>query len=264
MINSNSGIAAISRRCVLLLLPLCLVLAASGCGIRGELVQKGKLLPSAPVNPTVQQQGNDALLSWTIPTANQDGTVLDNLQQFLVVRLTYRPGDYCEECRDPGTGQIHIYLDRPEPAIRIKDRLYLRDSNLPLNQGYRYRIVPINARGESGAEILTHRVMLPAPQPPSALQAVTLDRSLRIKWVNTSPPDQGQLLGVNIYRAVGDTPFKPQPLNSEPFTDELYNDFGLENGQAYRYGLRSVIRIDDQVIESAVSESVTATPNPEF
>ena len=243
---------------------LILLLTLSGCGIKGELVQKGKPLPSAPVNPTVQQQGSDALLSWTIPTTNQDGTALDNLQQFLVVRLTYRPGDYCEECRDPGTGQIHIYLDRPEPAIRVEDRLYLRDPNLPLNQGYRYRIVTINSRGEPGAEILTHLVMLPAPQPPSALQAVTLDRSLRIKWLSASPPEQGQLLGVNIYRAVGDTPFKPRPLNSEPLTDELYNDFGLENGQAYRYGLRSVIRIDDQIIESAISEPVTATPNSEF
>ncbi len=244
---------------------LILLLALSGCGVKGPLVQKGKPLPSAPGSPTLQQQGSDALLSWSIPTVNQDGTTLDNLDQFLVVRLTYLPGDYCEECRDPGTGQIHIYLDRPTPAIRIKDRLFLRDPDLPLNQGYRYRIVAINTAGEAGSEILTHRVMLPAPLIPNQPQAVVLDRSLRIKWTaETSPPQQGQLLGVNLYRAIDDAPFGPRPLNSKPITDELYNDFGLENNRAYRYALRNVIKVDDQVIESALSEPVIATPKTIF
>ena len=248
-----------------LFLFLFVLLTATGCGVKGDLVKKGEPLPGTAVNPTVQQQGSDALLSWSIPTHNQDGSALDNLQQFLVVRLTYRPDDYCEECRDPGTGQINIYLDRPVPALRIKDRFYLRDPDLPLNQGYRYRIVPINSLGETGAEILTRRVFLSPPQAPDKPQAVVLDRSLRVKWTaETSPLEQGQWLGVNLYRAVDDTPFGPRPLNSKPITDALYNDFGLENNRAYRYALRNVIKVDDQVIESAMSEPVTATPKAEF
>ena len=260
--SHHYGIATAFRFSILLLLAL---LTVSGCGIKGELTQKGKPLPAAAIKPAVQQQGSDILLSWTIPTLNQDGTPLDNLEQFLVVRLNYRPGDYCEECRDPGTGQVHIYVDRPEPAIRIKDRFYLRDLDLPPNQGYRYRIVPINSIGEAGSEILTHRVMHDAPLTPGKPQADEMDRSLRIHWITESlPPGQGTYLGVNIYRAVGDEPFELRPLNNEPFFDEKYNDFGLENNQSYRYGLRNVTQIDDQIIESALSEPVTATPKPAF
>ena len=244
-------------------LTLFLLLSIYGCGVKGPLVVKGKPLPSAPGSPMVQQQGSDALLSWSIPTVNQDGTPLDDLKQFAIFRLPYHPGEYCAECRDPSTGHIRIHLDHPEPAIRVENRIYLRDPDLPLNEGYRYRIIPLNSRDDLGTDVVTHLVMLPAPQPPNAPQAIEYDRSLRIKWTSgTRQPDQGQLIGVNIYRAVGDEPFGLHPINSEPLTDEVYNDIGLENNQAYRYGLRNVAQINEQIIESGLSAPVTATPKP--
>ena len=242
-----------------------LLLALAGCGVKGTPVQIGKPLPAAPDSLTLQQKGNDLQLAWTIPTVNQDGSDLLDLNYFVISRLSYRAGDYCDECLDSGTDQLKIYLDFPVPATRIGNRLYLSDLDLPHNVGYRYRVTPINSRGESGAETRAHRTMLMPPLAPNVLQTVVSDRSLRLNWtIETVSTEKITLIGINLYRAVGDTPFSPHPLNSHPITDDQYHDFGLDNGQTYRYGLRSVIEIDGQQIESELSEIVAATPISEF
>jgi hypothetical protein len=242
-----------------------LLLTLTGCGVKAPPVQIGKPLPAAPTDLSLQQKGNDLQLAWTIPTVNQDGTPLDGLRYFVISRLSYRPGDYCDECRDSGSDQIKIYLDFPTPATRIGNRFYLNDLDLPYNVGYRYRVVPVNANAETGAEARAHRTMLPAPPAPTAFQIKTFDRSLRLKWeAGTVAAEQGKLLGTNLYRTVGGKPFEPQPLNSQPIRDSQYHDFGLDNNQTYRYGLRSVIEIDGQQIESAMTETIEATPKSEF
>ena len=176
-----------------------------------------------------------------------------------------RPFAGISHVRDNGSDQIKIYLDLPAPATRIGNRFYLSDRDLPHNVGYRYRVIPVNASAEAGAEARTHRTMLPAPPAPTAFQIKTLDRSLRLSWeTGTVAAEQGRLLGTNLYRTVGDKPFESQPLNSQPITDGQYHDFGLDNNQTYRYGLRSVIEIDGQQIESAMTETIEATPKSEF
>lgn len=248
----------------LLITPLVLM-ALSGCGVKGALVKKGEPLPAAPGAVQLQQQGGDALLSWAIPTLNQDGSALLDLQRFTITRLPYRPGDYCDECRDSGSDAIQIHLERPEPAARIGDRLYLRDPGLPLDSGYRYTITPFTAGDKAGASATAHRVLSTPPPAPTELRVTLHDRSVRIDW--TLPPlptDAGEWLGVNVYRATGATKLPPTPVNSEPVTGSHYDDFNLVNGQEYRYALRGVIRIDDRVIESDVSGQVSATPRPEF
>jgi hypothetical protein len=244
---------------------LLLLLVLTGCGVKGQPVQAGKPLPAAPAELTVRQIGADLQLAWTIPTVNQDGTPLTDLSYFAISRLSYRAGDYCDECLDAGSERVKIYLDLPTPAIRIENRFYLRDFDLPLNVGYRYRVIPINSRGEAGTEVKTHRVMFQPPSAPTALQAKAFDSSLRLNWEPVFiPEEQGQLLGTNLYRAVGDRPFGPYPLNSQPLADGQYQEYGLENGETYRYGLRSLVEFDGEQIESEMSEVIEASPVSEF
>lgn len=241
-----------------------LSLALSGCGVKGKLIQAGKPLPAAPSGVTLQQKGDDLLLSWRAPTMNQDGTPLSDLHYFAVFRLPYRAGDYCDECIDPEREPVRIYPDLPAPALLFDNRYYLTDLNLPQDIGYRYRIVPVNRRGERGAEARINRIVYLPPPPPAAFQIKARDRSLHLSWEVETTPAQGKLIGVNIYRAVGDRPFDPQPLNSEPSMENRYDDFNLVNDQSYRYFLRSVIEIDGEPIESNATESISATPKAGF
>ncbi len=242
-----------------------LLLALSSCGVKGRLVQAGKPLPAAPTGLTLQQKGEDMLLAWTAPTLNQDGTQLSDLHHFAVSRLSYRPGDYCDECLATDANQIRIYPDLPAPALLINNRFYLRDSDLSHNVGYRYQIVAVNSRGESGAEAKQHRIMLPPPPAPTSVQIKALDRSLQLKWeTETGQTEQGRALGVNLYRAIGDGYFEPQPLNSEPISDGQYDDFNLVNDQLYRYRLRSVIEVNGQRLESTATGTVEGRPRTEF
>jgi hypothetical protein len=244
---------------------LILLFTFSGCGVKGRPVKAGKPLPSAPVDLTLQQKGDELLISWTIPAINQDGTPLTDLKYFSISRLAYRPGNYCDECFDSDTDMIRIYLDFPTPAIRTGNRLTLRDSNLPYNIGYRYRIIPVNSHDKAGREARGHRIILSPPPAPLNLEVDVFDRSLTLKWeMPTIKEDQGQLIGANIYRAVGGAPFAPEPLNNQPITDGQYQDYGLINDQTYRYSLRSVMQKDKLQVESSFTEPIVATPSTEF
>ena len=244
---------------------LILLFTLSGCGVKGRPVKTGEPLPTAPADLTLQQKGDGMLISWKIPTMNQDGTPLTDLEYFSISRLSYRPGDYCDECLDSGTDLIQVYLGLPTPAIRTGNRLTLSDLNLPHNVGYRYRIIPVNSHNDAGGEARGHLVMLPPPPAPLALKVEVFDRSLTLKWeMPVIQADQGQLIGANIYRSVGAAPFATEPLNNQPITDGQYQDFGLVNNQAYRYSLRSVMQKDNIRVESSFTEPIVATPSAEF
>jgi predicted small lipoprotein YifL len=250
------------RQLQFILLPL-LLLPVIGCGIKGPLRAKGSAQPAAPPALTIAQQGEDLVLSWQVPASNQDGTPLTRLLGFDVYRLSYSPQDYCEECRDPATPRVHIDLNFPAPATRQGDRLIWRDSRVAVGYGYRYRVIPIASDGQTGAAGSTRRVVMTPPPAPTALQIAPLDRGARITWQPpTDLPPEMELIGIKIYRALGEEML--QPIGGSPLTDEGFDDFGLINGQPYRYGLRSVVRSGDSVLESTLSELITIVPDAEL
>ena len=71
---------------------LCMGLfALASCGKKGPVRPLLKPLPQAPAAVTVRQQGETTLLSWTLPTRNQDASSLTDLQGFAVYRMEYDP-----------------------------------------------------------------------------------------------------------------------------------------------------------------------------
>jgi len=243
----------------LLLLGLVLV---TGCGIKGPLKQKGTAQPVAPAALNLAQQGEDLVLSWKIPTGNQDGTPLTDLTGFDIYRLAYTPADYCEECSDPATPLVHINLAYPLPATQQGDRLIWRDDRVAPGIGYRYRVVPVTSAGQTGAPGSSRRVVLPPPPAPTQFQVAPLDRGARLTWLLPATLPEGmELIGVQIYRALGDEVLRP--VGGDAQNTDHYDDFGLLNNQSYRYGLRSVARIGELTLESVLTELVTVAPDAE-
>lgn len=250
------------RRALLIAGLLLLGLLLSGCGIKGPLQPKGPNQPSAVIGLGLAQQGEELVLSWQLPTSNQDGSELTNLAGFEVYRLTYRPEDYCEECRDPEVPLLRIDLAYPDPALRSGNTLTWRDRAVAIGNGYRYKVVPVTRDESPGAAARVHRRVLPPPPAPTDFVAAPLDRGARLSWKMPSGLDDAyQWLGVQVYRASGEMPL--QPITGGARTDGRYDDFGLQNDQPYRYGLRSVVGSGELVVESALSELLTVTPDAE-
>jgi hypothetical protein len=248
-------------RVAALLAALALLLAIAGCGHRGPVRPLLKPLPSAPKALSLVQQGGQFLLSWAIPTTNQDGTPLTDLQGFAVYKMQYDPTRDCPECRDTSVLWQHIDLDYLRQTQRIGDRLYVRDADLNLGKGYQYRVVPLTKDDNEGAQAQIRQAFVRAPAPPASLSAEPHDQMVSLHWTAvTVLPPTAVLAGYNIYRRDGLAPFPPSPVNLAPVADIAFRDFGLSNGRSYTYAVRSVVRLGGVAVESSLSAPAEVTP----
>ena len=146
-----------SSRFVILGVLLVTAIALSACGRKGPVRPPLASLPLAPTEFVIDQQGNDFLLSWTIPAKNQDGAAAEDLTGFRIYRLVYNAVDGCPTCRDPDQLVAELNLLRPEPAVRIDKRFYWRDANVAPGTGHAYRAVPVTVGRQEGDSVAAFR-----------------------------------------------------------------------------------------------------------
>lgn len=237
------------------------LLTVAGCGKVGPVKPLQKALPSAVSNATLDQKGNALLLAWDIPTTNQDGSPLDNLAGFSIYRSDYDLDKGCPECRPPKNLLRQIDLAYYRSNNRDSQRIALWDSAVEEEVGYRYRIVPYTDDNHEGGDLLIHRPCFTAPYPPAGLQGEALDKQVRLNWQAAEETRQGiELVGYNIYRRSGDNYFSATPLNSNPVAVTAYEDFQVDNGILYTYAIRTIVRLDDQLVESPLSTTAGLQP----
>lgn len=237
-----------------------LVLLASGCGFKGRPLPLEKPLPVAPLDLEVHQLGNSLLIAWTIPELNQDETPARDLEGFNLYRMLYNPQDVCPDCMDRSTLLEKIDIDYPVNASIIDQRVYYFDRDITPGKGYHYRVA---ARTRAGREGRPARARLAALLPIEAaggLAARGHDQMIRLSWEAYSPAPGDTLLGYQLYRGQGDGATEPVPVNNTILTTTGFDDYGVENGHAYSYQLRSVIQRGEHRLESPASPAASATP----
>lgn len=230
------------------------------CGVKGDLKPTGLPDPAAPAALSIRQQGDTILLHWDIPTRNQDGSPLADLAGFRIDLYSYSPESYCPECRDQET-LATIRLSTPDPAVVKNGTAYYRAPVAGFDLGTRYRVVPFSEGGRSGRAAEARIVSRKPPREPVSVSVTEFDRGVKLTWsLPTDVRAVGDLLGVNIYAARTDAGFDREPVNRKPVSETEFDHFGLENDIPVRYGLRTVVRIDDAIVESSLSRIVVATP----
>lgn len=248
-------------RTVAVLLLLLILLA--GCGKKGPVRPLKQPLPTAPEALSVQQKGDRFLVSWRPPVRNQDGSELTNLEKFKIYKMRYDLADDCPECRDTSVLLLEVDLDYLRDVSRIGDRIYLWDGELEAGFGYQYRVVPINTRGRDGAQARLRVPFVVPPPPPVRLTAENHDRMVRLRW---QPPAEvaaeAERVGFNVYRREGSDAFPLLPVNREIQVEPTFEDYSVENGRTYEYAVRTVVRSLGARVESQLSGTVKATPQP--
>lgn len=239
------------------LLALIMLVTLTACGNVGPVQPLLKTLPKGAEAVTLEQKGSALLLSWDIPTQNQDGTALTNLAGFAIYKSDYDLAKGCPECRPPQNLYRKIDLAYFRSNNRNSKKIYLWDNAVEEEMGYRYKIVPYTSDDLSGASTLIHRPCFTPPDATSNLDATGLDRQIRLSWTPASETRQGvQLIGYNVYRRSGDNYFGATPLNATPVTSHSYEDLKVKNDLLYHYALRSVIAIGEQTLESSFSAEI--------
>lgn len=250
-----------ASRIATLLLLLLTVFGLAACGKKGPVRPQFATLPAAPTELRIAQQGDDFIVSWTIPERNQDGEATDGLLGFHVYRMIYNAAEGCPTCRDPEELVAAIEMRRPEPAVRLGKRVYWRDANVAAGTGHAYLVVPVTVSGQEGAGTGSFRSWQAPPPAPAGLQAEAGNRQVRLSWAPPSSLPDGQLLlGYNIYRRPASGAFAPVALNAEPLREPRLTDFIGEAGREAVYRVTTLVRRDDQLIESAPSPDTTITP----
>jgi hypothetical protein len=242
---------------------LLLLVLLAGCGKKGPVQPLKQRLPAAPEALSVQQVGDRFLVAWRPPVRNLDGSTLENLDQFRVYKMRYDLANDCPECRDTSVLLQEVDLDYLRDVRRVGDRLYLWDTGLEPGFGYQYRIVPVNTKGREGASILLRAPFVQPPPAPADLAAESRDRLVRLRWQPAAEtPPAGERLGYNLYRREANEPFPFSPVNRDILTVSTFEDFDVENGRTYVYAVRTVVRVLGKTVESTLSATATATPQP--
>lgn len=253
-----------TSRIIRLALPILLILLLTGCGKKGPVQSLSAVPPEAPRNLQIQQQGTSFLLSWQAPTINQDGSPADDLGGFQVFRIDYPADDGCPTCRDPQQLVANISLKNPSAVQQVKQRFYWRDQQLAIDNGYAYHVVAVTTGGRAGAAAAAHQVCLVPPAAPEQLQAAVEPGHVVLTWQATgSLPSGAKQTGYNLYRRPADGSAPLVPVNAKPLKETSLTDRSLEASRAYTYQVSSLVRIDNQRVESPLSDAVQVTASAE-
>ncbi len=247
-----------------LMMALLFLVLLAGCGTKGPVRPLAQPLPAAPPEMTLHQQGDGLLLSWSLPRSNQDRTEMTDLAGFRVYRQSFEPEEDCPDCRNDAPLWRLVELDYLGHAQRRNGRLFLLDNGLEPGLGYSYKVVPFNRWGQDGHPIERRQTLATPPPPPLGLQAQRGNGRLLLSWQAAELPEGMELLGYQLYRRRPGRAFGAAPRNEELLSQPRFEDSGFETGRSYVYAIRTVVRQAEQVLESALSDTLVITPQGSF
>lgn len=245
---------------------LILAAALGGCGKKALPVAPESSAPEAVADLRAWVKEEGVYLSWTFPSRNRDGTRLDDLQGFRILRQA-RPLDpaSCPDCplRFETAGDIDLQF--PKESRIEGGRVWWQDSSLKPGNEYTYLVTGYNRRRTDGGE--SNRVKISFDHPPAAVAGVRIrpgDRFLEISWDFSPRLKNGEAMGdpggFNVYRRSESGDFRFLPLNPEPIAQAPYRDLRLENGKRYEYTVRALRNFRGSLIEGPPSAVQAGIP----
>jgi len=256
----------IFKRQVAFVLLLILGAVIGGCGKKALPVAPESSVPEGVTDLRAWVKEEGAFISWTFPSRNKDGTRLNDLQGFRVLRRANPLGPVsCPDCPLKFERMAEIDLKFPREARVEGRRVWWHDPGLKVQTEYTYVVIAYNRYQTPGPE--SNRVKISFDPPPAEVANVKIkpeDRSLEISWDFVPRLKSGENLsdpsGFNIYRKNKGEDFGFLPVNPEPVSQSPYRDGGLENGKQYEYVVRALRDFKGTLIEGPASPVVIGVP----
>jgi hypothetical protein len=254
-----------------------------GCGAPGEPTERKSPIPVAISDLAASQQGNDVVLTFTLPKENIEHKPLKQLPSVEIYRSFEPPvssGNPASPAVAPDPSTLLVTIP-PEMIGHFADRNEFRyvdaliAENFSQNSGQdavylvRTRTSPKKASASSN---LVSVAIRPAPDPISDLQAHITRESIELSWTRPQKTLTGSappIASYSVYRAESDAapegpPALPAPASgSTPpktalthigdVTSPAFRDLQIQFGKKYEYSVRSVAQYDHSRVESADS-----------
>lgn len=172
---------------ILCLLLLCLLLMPVSCGRKRAPVPPGTLRPERIRDLSYEITAKGAILSWSVPVRNHDGSPLSHVKEFKLYKAEVPLEGGCLECPPKYEEPVTIKLDsKPEPGQKI----HYEDTTLKPGFYYIYQVRTVkNLLNVSDYSNKASFAWHCPPDAPLNLSGEVLEEGTRLTWL---PPQQFQ------------------------------------------------------------------------
>lgn len=269
---NKSGLSHCFRHKTTLALITIALLMFFGCGKR-----KPPLPPVERVQQRVeingQQQGNQVVLSWSMPARNApDGSIL-NINRIDIYRLIEPLSSPLSLSEEDFSSRSTLIASVPvsEDDFGLKNLTYTDKLEFAGQASrIRYAIRFVNSSGQKAAfsDFLLFEPSARIAENPKNLTVEVSQEKVDLRWeapernVDASVPPN--ILGYNIYRSSSENE-NFRILNKQPVTKNSFEDMFFEFEKNYRYLVRAVsVGSGGQPVESLDSNVVEIAPIDKF
>lgn len=222
------------------------LLSLISCGKKAPPLPRGAHIPAAVGGFSGEVKDGYLFLSFVPPTSNLDGTTLEGLVGFKILKS-------CSGCEGRLERWREIRLTDTAGFTMHQNKIYLYDDDLKEGQDYSYQVIPFTDKEVNGTPSNVYSIKWDkTPRPPKEVRAEENDKRIELSWSK----EEGVFY--NVYRFSEDG-YPLAPINTLLLTNTFFTDSGLENGKRYKYEVRSV-RLVGTVRWEGEGTAVEATP----
>jgi len=218
------------RRYIVIINIVVIILALSfvSCGKKNDPQPKVLSLPGGINDLSGEVRDGLLFLSFSIPAKNKDGSAIQDLGGFRIVKS-------CGSCiGNPFEPFKDLSLDAEQGYVIYGGRIYVYDDDLISGYQYAYKVYPYTKKGTRGDSSNTYTVKWEQPPGlPGDISVKEDDGRIELTWRK----EEGA--SYNVYKYDGDV-YPVFPVNKAPLTTPYFVDSGLENGTVYSYEVRKV------------------------
>jgi len=128
-----------------------MVLCFCACGVKAPPVPPSRVEPARVDDLSSSLGATGAVLSWTAPKTNTDGSALANLAGFSVLRRDVPDEDVdCPPCSSEFEKVYEFTLDAPGRVLMEGDSFVFEDTSISAGITYTYVVIPFNKDGHTG------------------------------------------------------------------------------------------------------------------
>ena len=258
-----------------------LFVLVAGCGAPGEPTPPSPPVPVAITDLTVQQAGDAAQLTFTLPTKTIAGERLTDTPAIEILRGALKPDG------SPDIKSFRVVETVPgallgeyrnAERVQIANRITADDLRAYPDRALAYHVRSRASRKRASADSNTAIVRIrPVPERIAALHAVVTESAVELSWQAPTRTSSGDSLPAisecRVYRGEIDPASADAAANDlsqakwkSPLAflgsahPETYRDSVFDFGKTYLYTVRTVISADGGPVES--SDSVPAIVGP--
>ncbi len=242
---------------LLFLLLLTVASLFSGCGRKRAPVPPGTLRPERVKDLSYKIVREGAILSWSVPFRNHDGSPLTHIKEFLLFKAEAPIESACLTCPPDYGKPIRIVYDgKPEPG---KKMVY---EDTTVRKGFYYTYQVKTVKGLLNVSDFSNKVTFAFHSPPASpmnLSAKVFEEGVELNWIppqefEDSEPIDDQTLEYKIYRRFSDEEkWTPLPGTTEKTS---YFDKIRRTYRQVAYKVAAIFYYHDTKIEGPPSTPV--------